>query len=163
MRTWALRARVAHADRVEHVGAELETFGVRKVGQDAIELRFELVREVHVGHRPTHATREVVVVPDQRLRELEPGELADSRHAMHDALGFEHGEIAVDAARALPRSSQDDLVDGQRSARGREHLDQIAPGARVAAVVIREPRRNSRVKVGSHGESIDVAECGSRS
>jgi hypothetical protein len=158
-----LGARPADADCVEHVGAELETFGTGEAREDAIELRLELVRKVHVGHRTTHSTREVVMMTDQCLGELEAGELADPCHAMHDPLGFEHGEIAVNAARALAGGSEDDLVDGERPARRREHLDQIPPRARVAPVVVRETRGNGRVKIRSHRASIDVGESGSRS
>ena len=99
-----LGARPAGADRVEHVGAQLESFGPGEAGERAIELGFELVREVHVGHRTTLATREVVMVADECLGQLEPRELADPGHAMDDALGLEHREIAVDAARALARA-----------------------------------------------------------
>jgi hypothetical protein len=114
------------------------------------------VGEVHVGHRTTHPTREVVMVADQGVRELEAGELPDARQAMDDALGLEDGEIAVHTARTLAGSPHDDLVDGEGSARGGERLDQIAAGARVAAVVVGESRRNGFVKLGSHRGSIPM-------
>ena len=74
----------------------------------SLELALEVVGEMHVGHGTAHLAREVVMVPDERLGELEAGELADAGQATDDALGLEHGEVAVDAARALagraPRS-----------------------------------------------------------
>ena len=68
-----------------------------------VELAFEVVGELHVGHGAAHLAGEVVMVPDERLGELEPGEVADAGQAPHDALGLEHREVAVDAARALAR------------------------------------------------------------
>lgn len=155
-RTGRLRAGPADTDRVEHVRAQLESFGVGEAREDAIELGLELMGEMHVGHRTTDPTREMMVVADEGLGELETGELPDAGHAMHDALGLEDGKIAVDAARTLAGSPHDDLVDGEGPARGRERLDQIAAGARVAAVVVGEARRHRLVKLGTHERSIPM-------
>jgi hypothetical protein len=144
----------AGTDRVEHVRSELEPFGSGERGQGAVELAFELRRKMHVGHRTTAAAGEVVMVADERLRELEPCELADAGHAVDDAFGLEDCEVAVDAARALPRRTNDDLVDGERAARGRERLDQIPARPRVAAVAVGEARRHRIVQVGRHEGSI---------
>jgi hypothetical protein len=136
------------------MGAQLESLGAGEAGEDSIELGLEVVGEVHVGHGTTHPAREVMMMTHQRLGQFEAGELAHAGHAMHDSLGFEHGEIAVDAARTLPRRAQHDLVDGQRPPRRGEDLDQVAPGAGVPTVVVRETRRHGLVKIGSHESSI---------
>ena len=162
-RAGGLFAGAADTDRVEHVGAQLESFGVGEIGEHTIELGFELTGEVHVGHRTTLPAREVVMVADEGFGQLEAGEFPDAGHAMDDAFGLENGEIAIDAARALPGRPHDDLVDGERTAGGRERLDQIAPRARVAAVVVGETRGDGFVKLGSHRRSIPNIECDSRS
>jgi hypothetical protein len=155
-RAACLSAGTAGADRVEHVGAQLEPFGVGEIGEGTIELGFELMGEVHVGHRTTRPAREVVMVADEGFGQLEAGKFPDAGHAMDDALGLENGEIAIHAARALPGSPHDDLVDGERPPGGRERLDQIAPSARVAAVVVGETRRYGFVKLGLHDRSIPM-------
>ena len=94
---------------------------------------------MHVGHGAAHLAREVVVVADERLGELEAGEVADAGHAADDAFGLEHREVAVDAARALARGPDHDLVDGEGPAGLGEHLDQVAAGAGVAAGAVGEP------------------------
>ena len=122
--------------------------------EGTIELGFELVREVYVGHRATLPAREVVVVADEGFGQLEPRELTDSRHPMNDTLGLEHREVAIHAARALARGAEDDLVDGEGTAGGRERFDQVPAGPGVATVVVRETGRHGIVQLGSHGYSV---------
>ena len=143
--------------------SQLESLDPGQAGERAIELGFERVRELHVGHRTTFAARQVVMVADECLRQLEPRELADPGQAVDDPLRLEHGEIAVDAARALTRGAQDDLVDGERPTGSREHVDEVAAGAGVAAGVAGESGCHSLVQVGRHGAIIPVTEAGSRS
>ena len=138
------------------MGAQLEPFGAGETGKRTIELAFELRGEVHVGHRTTLATRQMVMVADEGFGQLEAGEFPDAGHAMDDALGLEDGEIAIHAARALPGSPHHDLVDGERTPGGRKRFDQIAPRARVAAVAVGETRRDGFVKLGSHDRSIPM-------
>jgi len=95
-----------------------------------------------------------VVVADERLGQLEPGELADPGHTVDDSFGLEHGEIAVDAARALARGALDDLVDGERATGGGQRFDEIAARARVAAGTVGESRRHGVVQVGRHPPSV---------
>ena len=155
---------LAGADRVEHVRAQLEALGAGEAGERTIELGFELVGEVHVGHRTTLPAREVVMVADERLGQLEPGELADAGHAMDDAFGLEHREVAVHAARALAGAADDDLVDGEGTAGGGERLDEIAARARCSG---RRGGRGGpprpRAARKSRERSIPPTECDSRS
>jgi len=143
--------------------SQLESLDPGQAGERAIELGFERVGELHVGHRTTFAARQVVMVADECLRQLEPRELADPGQAVDDPLRLEHGEIAVHAARALARCPQDDIIDGERATGGREHVDEVAAGAGVAAGVTGESGCHGIVQVGRHGAIIPVTESGSRS
>jgi hypothetical protein len=144
----------ARPDRVEHMGGQLESLDSGEARERSIELGFELMGEVHVGHRTTLTTREMVMVADEGFGELEPRELTDARHAMDDAFGLEHREIAIHAARALARGAEDDLVDGERAAGGGEGFDQVSAGPGVATVVVRETGRHGIVQLGRHGASV---------
>ena len=150
----SLGAGPARPDRIEHVGGQLESLDSGQAFERTIELGFERRGEVHVGHRTTLPTGEMVMVADEGFGELEPRELTDSRHAMDDAFGLEHREIAIHAARALARGAEDDLVDGEGTAGGRERFDQVPAGPRVATVVVRETGRHGIVQLGSHGYSV---------
>jgi hypothetical protein len=136
------------------VRRQFETFGAGEAGERAIELGLEVVGEVHVGHRTTLTAREMVMVTDERFGQLEPCELSDSRHAMDDALGLEHGEVAVDAARALARGAEDDLVDREGATGGGERFDEIPARPGVPPGVVGEPGRHRIVQVGRHPCSI---------
>jgi hypothetical protein len=129
-------------------------------GEGLVELALEIVGEVNVGHGAAHLAREVMVVPDERLGELEPGEVADAGHAPDHAFGFEHGEIAVDAARALAWRPDHDLVDRERTPGLGEHLDQVTAGACVPAGPVGETsgdglvQDDALVRVRSHALSV---------
>lgn len=144
----------ARPDRIEHVGGQRESLDSGEALERTIELGFELVGEMYVGHRTTLPAREVVMVAHEGFGELEPRELADSRHPMHDALGLEHCEIAIHAARALARGAEDDLVDGEGTAGSRERFDQVSAGPGVATVMVREAGRHGIVQLGSHGRRL---------
>jgi hypothetical protein len=96
----------------------------------------------------------MVMVSDKRLSQLEPRELADAGHPMDDAFGLEDGEVAVDAARALPGCAEHDLVDRERATRGGERLDEIATGPGVPAVAVGETGRNRFMQVRGHDISL---------
>ena len=134
--------------------AQLEALSICELAENPIKVTFEFAGQVHVGHRTTLMTSEVVMVADERLGQLEPGELADAGHARHDALGLEHGEIAVDAARALTGSANHDLVDGERPTGPGQRIDEISAGTGVAAIVIGESRRHRLVQIRCHPDSV---------
>lgn len=126
----------------------------RELGERCVETAFDIVGEPNVGHRSAGLAGQVVMVADECLGQLEAGKVADPGQASDHTFGFEHGEIAVDAARSLPRGPVDDLVDSERPARLGERLDQVAPSTRVAAVVTSETRGDILVEVRRHCLSI---------
>jgi hypothetical protein len=140
--------------------ADFEAFRSGQKGEGLVELALEIVGKVHVGHRAANLARKVMVVPDERLGELEPGEIADARHAPDHPFGFEHGEIAVDAARPLARCPDHDLVDSEGAAGLGQHLDQVATGAGVAPGAVGEAgghglvQDHAVVSVRCHGASV---------
>jgi len=115
-----------------------EALGLGQAAESLVELALEIVGEMHVGHGSAHLTRQVMVVAHQRLGELESGLVADAGHPADHAFGLEDGEVAVDAARPLLRRPHHDLVDRERTPGFGEHLDEIPPGAGVAARTVRE-------------------------
>lgn len=119
-----------------------------------VETAFEIVGELNVGHRPAGLAGQVVMMADERLGELEAGKVADTGQASDHTFGFEHGEVAVDAARSLPWGPLDDLVDSERPARFGERLDQVATRTCIAAVVTSETRSDILVEVRRHSPSI---------
>src|SRR5262245_33781071 len=68
---------LTYPDGVENVRAQGESLRGGHVVERSLEPALQIGGEVHVGHRTTDLAREVVMVADERLGELEPGEVAD--------------------------------------------------------------------------------------
>ena len=108
------RAAGAGSDDVEAVPAEREVLLLGEDGKCAVQVGFEVVGERDVGHGSAGGAREVMVVTEGMLGELESGVLARVvREAMDEIGFFENGERAVDAAEWC-RGPDTNLVDGQR-------------------------------------------------
>jgi hypothetical protein len=102
---------------------------------------FHAGRRGDVGHEAAVGAHDVVVVTREVFGELEAVVAEAAGDQADDAALVKHGEVAVDRALAQVAGVRavEDLRNGQRSAGGREHVDERAAAGRVALAHPGEP------------------------